>query len=304
MRRLFQVLGGLLLVAVIAGAVFYFDPLWVNDQQIRWHLWRSNVRSEYVQAGSYRLHYFEALPSDGSAGTPLVLVHGLGARGEDWSSLIPSLAAAGFHVYAPDLLGYGRSDKPDVQYSVALEEGVVVSFLDKMGLTRFDLIGWSMGGWIAAMLTLDHPAVVDRLVLYDSAGITFQPSFARTAFVPTDQASLDRLIALLTPTPRTLPSFVVRATLRRSKERGEIVQQSLDSMESGADILDHRLQGLKQPTLLVWGAEDRLIPPSVGEEMHRLIPGSRFETIPGCGHLAPAECPLPVLAETLPFLGH
>jgi pimeloyl-ACP methyl ester carboxylesterase len=292
----------LFLTLLCAAGVFYWNPLWVNDQQIRYHLWRSNVRSEYVDTGGYRLHYFEAAPPDGSPGIPLVLVHGLGARGEDWSAMIPKLAASGFHVYVPDLLGYGRSAKPDVAYSVSLEEGVLAGFMHAVGLAHADLDGWSMGGWIAAKLSLDQPAMVDRLVLDDSVGITFQPAFARDAFVPTDLAGLTRLMALLSPHPATFPPFVVRATLRRIAREGKIVQQSMDSMLAGADLLDARLSQIAKPTLILWGAEDKLIPIEVGETMHRDIPGSVFAVVPGCGHLAPAECPKPVLAATIPFL--
>ncbi len=98
-----------LLFALVAGGTFYWNPLWVNDQQVRTRLWRAGVRSEYVNVRGDRIHYFEAAPPDGTPSKPLLLLHGLGSRGEDWAPLIPGLAAAGFHVYAPDLLGYGRS---------------------------------------------------------------------------------------------------------------------------------------------------------------------------------------------------
>ncbi len=297
-----RIVGLVVLLALIVGAVFYWNPFWVNDQLIRYHLWRSNVRSEYIDAGPYRLHYFEATPSDGSPCTPLLLLHGLGSRGEDWSPMIPSLAAAGFHVYAPDLLGYGRSAKPAVPYSIALEEKTVLDFMHATHLTRVDLAGWSMGGWVAAKIALDQPAMVDRLVLYDAAGIIFIPSFARDAFVPTDAAGLDHLLALLTPNPPHLPAFAVRATLRRIKREGPIIQQSMDSMESGTDLLDTRLSAIQQPTLIMWGMSDTLIPPSVGLTMHKEIPNSVFEGVLGCGHLAPGECPVPVLAGTIEFL--
>ena len=115
MKLALRALAVLLLVAVGAGLVFFRYPLWVTDQQIRYRLWREGVKSEYVEAGGYKLHYFEAGPTGGAGrGVPLVLVHGLGARGEDWAAMIPALAARGFHVYAPDLLGYGRSPRPDV----------------------------------------------------------------------------------------------------------------------------------------------------------------------------------------------
>ncbi len=302
MKWLLKTAGVVVLFAMIASAVFYCNPLWVNDQRIRYHLWRSNVHSEYVDAGGHRLHYFEAVPSDGTAGIPLVLVHGLGSRAEDWSPMLPSLTAAGFHVYAPDLLGYGRSARPDVVYSVAVEEGVVVDFMHAVGVERADMDGWSMGGWIVAKLALDHPKMVDRLVLDDSAGIKYEVSIARDSFVPTDPAGLARLMAVLSPHPVTLPPFVVRASLRRIATKGKVIQSSMDSMESGSDLLDARLGNIRQPTLIMWGAEDKLIPIAVGEAMHRGIPNSVFEVVTGCGHLAPSECPKPVLAGTIQFL--
>jgi pimeloyl-ACP methyl ester carboxylesterase len=301
----------LLLFALVAGGTFYWNPLWVNDRQIRTHLWRAGVRSEYVSVQGNRIHYFDAGPPDGTPGKPLLLLHGLGSRGEDWAPLIPSLAAAGFHVYAPDLLGYGRSDKPSFVCSIEVEEDVVLNFIQATGMARadsagrpapIDLAGWSMGGWIAAKLALDDPATIDRLVLYDSAGLTIQPNFPRDAFVPTDAAGLARLMALLMPHPRTLPGFVARATLRRLKSNGRIVQQSMDSMDTGAGLLDTRLSEIRQPTLVMWGMADILIPPAVGETMHREIPHSVFEGIVGCGHLAPSQCPRPVLEGTVQFL--
>jgi pimeloyl-ACP methyl ester carboxylesterase len=302
MKAFLRIAAAALLLIIIAIAVFYWNPLWVNDQHIRYRLWRADVRSEYIQAGGHRLHYFEARPPNGSPGIPLVLVHGIGSRGEDWAPMIPSLAASGFHVYVPDLLGYGRSEKPNAVYSIPLETTVVIDFMHAVGLQHADLDGWSMGGWVAAKLALDHPAMVDRLVLDDSAGITYKPSFSRDAFVPTDAAGLGRLFGLLTPKPPTLPDFVVRATLRKIARNGKVVQQSMDSMESGADLLDTRLGSITQPTLIIWGTEDKLIPMSVGETMHHAIPNSVFEGIIGCGHLAPGECPRPVVYGTTEFL--
>ena len=293
---------GVILLALIAAGTFYWNPLWVNDQIIRYHLWRAEVQSEYVDAGGYRLHYFEATPPDGAPGTPLVLIHGLGSRGEDWSPMIPSLAAAGFHVYVPDLLGFGRSARPNVPYSLPLEENVAVSFMDAIHLQRADIGGWSMGGWIAAAIALDHPSRVDRLVLYDSLTLAFDPTIAQDGFVPTDAPGLNRLIAILTPEPRVLPGFVIRATLRRLHRNGWIIQRTMDSIFTRKDILDNRIAAIRQPTLIVWGSEDRLIPLAVGEATHRDIANSVFVSVQGCGHLAPGECPKPVLAATIDFL--
>ena len=159
MRRGIRVAALLLLICVAAGMAVYCFPLQMAEQMVRFHLWRDGARSKYVKAGGYRMHYFEA---GEAGGTPLLLVHGLGARGEDWAPMIPALAAKGFHVYAPDLLGYGRSAHPDVSYSISMEEASVVQFMQAVHLARADVGGWSMGGWVWLKLALEHPEMVDR----------------------------------------------------------------------------------------------------------------------------------------------
>ena len=105
---------GLVVLLVLAlGCAFFWNPLWFNDAEIRYHLWHSNVRSEYLDAGGYRLHYFEVVPPDGMSGIPLVLIHGLGSRSEDWAPMMPSLAAAvGVVVVAGVLVVSRRGDSP------------------------------------------------------------------------------------------------------------------------------------------------------------------------------------------------
>jgi pimeloyl-ACP methyl ester carboxylesterase len=303
-------LRGLLAVVVVlglaGGLTFYFEPLWVNDQIIRLHLRGQNVASQYIEVDGYKVHYFEAVPPARlrvlGDGTPILLIHGLGSRGEDWSGMIPGLADAGFHVYAPDLLGYGRSSKPDVDYSISTEEKMIVDFMRAVHLDRADVGGWSMGGWIALKLTVDHPELVRRLAVYDAAGIYFPPTFNASLFTPTDSVGVARLTAMLTPHPKPLPAFASRAAVRRLQANAWVIERSVTSMEAGHDLLDFRLQSIHQPTLVVWGGEDKLIPPSVGETMHRDIPDSSLLIVDGCGHLAPGECTKPVLAGTLDFL--
>jgi pimeloyl-ACP methyl ester carboxylesterase len=298
MKFALRVVAVLVLVVVAAGLVFYRYPLWVADQQIRFHLWREGVKSEYVEAGGYRLHYFEA----GPGGTPLVLVHGLGARGEDWAAMIPALAAQGFHVYAPDLLGYGRSPKPDVDYSISLEEQTVAQFMRAVHVPRADIGGWSMGGWIVMKLALDHPEMVDRLVIYDSAGVYFPATWDAELFTPADVIGVKKLIAMLTPMPGPLPGFAAEAALRKLERNAWVIRRSMTAMTNGRDLLDFRLQGITQPMLIVWGSQDELIPLSAGERIHKSVPQSVLNIVEGCGHLAPAECPVPVVEGTVEFL--
>jgi pimeloyl-ACP methyl ester carboxylesterase len=302
MKLALRMLAGFLILAMVVWPVLYLKPLWVADQQVRLKLWREGVESKYVEAGGYKMHYLEALPAKGTPGTPLLLVHGLGARSEDWGPMIPALAAQGFHVYAPDLPGYGRSDRPDVSYSIAMEEAAVTEFMKAVGLTRADVGGWSMGGWIAMKLALDHPELVDRLVVYDSAGVYFPPTFGADIFVPTDAAGVKRLVTILSPHPQQMPDFVTKAVLRKFAENGWVINRSMAEMTNGRDLLDFRLHGMQRPTLIVWGSKDDLIPLSVGKKIHELIPGSVLNVIEGCGHLAPLECSKPVVEGTADFL--
>ena len=300
MKTLVRSLAILFLLLAVGAVAFYLHPIWFNDQHIRVGLWRHGVQSKYVEASGYRVHYFEASPAQGQ-GTPLVLVHGLGSRGEDWAALIPQFAANGFHVYVPDLLGYGRTSRPDVDYSISLQEKLVADFMKSVGLPRADIAGWSMGGWVAAKLALDHPELVDRLVLYDSAGLYFG-SFDTEIFLPTDIASLDRLNAILQPVPPKIPAFASRDAVRMLQANAWVVRRSVNSMTSGRDLLDFRLHNLHKPTLIVWGGKDTLIPPTVGESMHHLIEGSSFVVAEDCGHLAPVQCASVVFPSTLNFL--
>jgi len=302
MKLALRMLAVVVILLVAAGLVFYFSPLWVADQQVRLQLWRAGVQSKYVDVGGYRIHYFEALPAKGTAGTPLLLVHGLGARGEDWSAMIPAMAAKGFHVYAPDLLGYGRSPRPDVSYSIAMQETVVVQFMHAVHLAHADVGGWSMGGWVSMKLALDHPEMVHRLVVYDSAGIYFPATFGPELFVPMDAAGVQKLMGTLSPNPHAIPEFVKKAVLRKFEQNGWVINRSMSAMLSGRDLLDFRLHAMQPPTLIVWGAQDELIPLLAGKKIHELIPHSVLNVVEGCGHLAPLECSKPVVQGTVDFL--
>jgi pimeloyl-ACP methyl ester carboxylesterase len=300
MKSALRVVAVLVLLVVAAGLVFYRYPIWVADQITRFHLWRAGLKSDYLEAGGYRLHYFEALP-EGGGGTPLVLVHGLGARGEDWAPMIPRLAAQGFHVYVPDLLGYGRSPKPDVDYSISLEEKVVTDFMQAVHVPRADIGGWSMGGWIVMKLAIDHPEMVNRLAIYDSAGIYFPATFPPDLFTPSDAAGVRKLMAILSPNPPKLPGFAAEAALRKLQRNGWVINRSMTAMTNGKDLLDFRLYQISQPMLIVWGSKDELIPLSVGEAIHEKVPQSVLNIVEGCGHLAPNECSVPVTESTVEF---
>jgi pimeloyl-ACP methyl ester carboxylesterase len=174
--------------------------------------------------------------------------------------------------------------------------------MQAMHLTLADVGGWSMGGWIAMKLTLDHPELVDRLVVYDSAGVYFPASFGSELFVPTDAPGVTRLLKILSPHPRTMPDFVTSDVLRKMARNGWVISRSMAAMLGGRDLLDFRLHDIHKPTLVVWGAEDELIPIESARKIHDGISDSVLNVVEGCGHLAPLECWQPVAEATDAFL--
>jgi pimeloyl-ACP methyl ester carboxylesterase len=262
-------------------------------------LFYRGFHNEAVVIDGHRIHYYEG----GHGSRNVLLVHGLGGRAEDWANLMPQLKQAGFHVYAIDLLGYGRSDRPqDATFSVPEEARYVESFLDREQLGSVDLAGWSMGGWIAMKVASDTPERVRRLVLCDAAGLRFTPPFGPEVMTPSDEEGMPRLYRLLMPGPRPLPDFLARALLRRTRETEWVRRRSIQSMLNGTDLMDGKLGALRMPTLIIWGAQDHLIPPSVGLALHRALPQSVFEVYEGCGHLAPGQCADRIAPRLLAFL--
>ena len=303
MRTLLRLLLVVIVLGLLGGLAFYERPLWVQRQTIHLKLFLAHVHSNYVMTPEGRVHYYEAEPAISGGGTPLVLVHGLGDSSESWAPMLKRLKKAGFHVYAPDLLGYGRSPKPsDSDYSVATQSKFVVDFIQSLGLQKTDIGGWSMGGWVVLKVALDHPEMIDRVVLYDSAGLSYQPKDIATLFHPTDGAALQRLADLLEPHGGTVPRFVRRDALRAFAVNQWVIDRGMQSMLSGQDVVDTRVGTLTQPLLIVWGSDDELLPLSVGRKFHDLDPRSELDIVEGCGHLAPKTCPAKVASATADFL--
>jgi pimeloyl-ACP methyl ester carboxylesterase len=284
-KRLLAMLG---ILAVVAGLGFWLRPVSYFNEFMFMHAFLTGVESRSVLVGGHRVHYNVVGPAGGQA---VVLVHGLGGRCEDWRNLAPWFSKAGYRVYMPDLVGYGRSQKPaDFSYSVTDEAAVVAGFMDALGLKQVDLGGWSMGGWIVQIVASTHPERVKRLILFDSAGLYEKPAWDTRLFTPATSAELEQLDALLMPRPPVVPGFIARDILRNSKRNAWVVQRALATMLAGRDTTDNLLPQLKMPVLIEWGAEDLITPVGQGEKMHRLVPQSELDVVAGCGHLAPVQC--------------
>jgi pimeloyl-ACP methyl ester carboxylesterase len=287
-RRALWIAGALWAVALTAGIGFLLRPMSYFNGMSYAREALTGVENREVTVEGHRMHYL----AEGPAGGPVVvLVHGLGGRAEDWTNLAPYFAKGGFRVYMPDLFGYGRSEKPaDFSYSVHDEAGAVVDFMNALGMNQVNLGGWSMGGWIVQLVAASHPERVERLMLFDSAGIYERPDWNTDLFMPKTPGDLDQLEALLMPHPPGIPGFVARDILRLSAEHRWVIRRAIDSMLTGKDATDDLLPQLKMPVLILWGKEDHITPLVEGKKMQQLIPQSELLAYVGCGHLAPEQC--------------
>ncbi len=291
----------ILLAATLAGiGLLLARPLALYDLNTRAHLWAAGINDTYTTVDGHEIHYFVGGPGTGET---VLLIHGVGSRAQDWSNLMPQFARAGYQVYAIDLLGYGKSERPaDASYSIAQETKVVEDFIAQKHMQRVNLVGWSMGGWIAARIAVERPQVVDRLVLCDSAGVRMGMGFGPDTFLPDTPKKLDTFYGLIMPNPVHFPEVIARDLIRRIQHNSWIVGRSVQSMMSGKDLTESELKGIKVPTLIVWGKQDHLIPVSSGEALHQQIHQSVLEIFDGCGHMAPGQCADTVGPETIQFL--
>src|SRR3990172_7770477 len=251
---------------------------------------------EIIRVGGKEIQLFT-----GGKGPRLPYLHGAGTF---WWMPVHDRLAGRRRVYLPVHPGFGRSQGLD---EIETMEDLVfhtTDVMDALGLERADVLGLSLGGWLAAELALRHPHRVNRLVLVDAAG-TRVPGIERPD-----------LFLAAAPKARELlfadPSSELAMTLLPDAPPPDRVEIALRGREAAARLLWNphqqfrklttRLGRIKAPTLVVWGEKDRLVPLPFGEAYHRGIPGSKFVTIEGCGHLPPLEQPERFAEIVLAFL--
>jgi triacylglycerol lipase len=247
------------------------------------------------------IHYF-----DMGSGPVVVLLHGLGARKEDWLPVFEPMAQK-YRLLVPDQIGFGRSDKPLLDYSVQTYVDFLNEFLRQLKVEKASLVGESLGGWIAALYVAEigggaHLIPVEKLVLVDAAGLKqdqpipdLNPSslaamrgVLEAVFYDTSWVNEDALRKIFTDKLAVKDSYTVRSFLgnpTREKER-----------------LDDRMASIKAPTLVVWGKQDKSLPITSGERYAAGIAGAKMVSFEKCGHVPPVEKTEEFLAAVMPFL--
>jgi 4,5:9,10-diseco-3-hydroxy-5,9,17-trioxoandrosta-1(10),2-diene-4-oate hydrolase len=217
------------------------------------------VESRWVQAEGINTHYLV-----GGEGAPVILLHGASNDAREWGLILDPLSQH-LCAYAPDLVGFGQSDKPDADYSFPFFIDFLHSFMTGLNLRRASLIGHSAGGGIALGFALQFPEMMDKLILVDSTGLGKLSVIGKLLLPIFALANIFRL------------GWTVAATSRRW------MRQPLDLVE--------RLPEVKVPTLLIWGAKDITLPVPQVYAAHKLMRNARLYIFPKCGHAPHKEKP-------------
>lgn len=263
--------------------------------------------AKQVEIYGQKIAYVEA---GASANPTVILLHGLGGDATNWTTTVPALAAK-YHVLVPDQIGFGKSDKPVMNYRVATLVEFLAAFCKKLGVQKASLVGNSLGGWTAAAFTLAHPDKVEKLVLVDAAGYSSKrwngPQLNRElllALNPSTVADMKELFSRIFYNPMMRSDLVVEQAFAGKLKRGDgqTINAFIDSFVAGLDELDGKVQAIKAPTLVVWGREDGLTPLAMGEAFAADIPGAQKVVLEKCGHVPQVEKPAEFNAALLKFL--
>jgi len=245
------------------------------------------TRREVEIPGRLRYVYLQ-----GGHGDPLLLLHGFGANKDNFTQLAGYLTPH-YRVIAPDHIGFGESShSEDVDYSPAAQAERVRAFMRALGIERFHLGGHSMGGQISLIYTSLFPSDVESLWLIDPGGVLSAPKSERqkivAAGVPNplmarNAEEFARVITFVMSKPPHIPPFMLRAMAEERARNFDLEQRIYDG--DVAYPVEPHVAGLENPTLIIWGAEDRSHNPAGAEILHGLLPNSQVILLPGVGHM-------------------
>jgi len=264
-----------------------------------------NPEDRYVEVGEVNTRYWVL-----GQGSPLLLIHGLGASCEYWRYNVRALSR-GYRVYAFDLPGFGRSDKRIDDYSLHFAGEFVAAFLDRQGVERASLVGNSLGGAVSLQFAVQYPHRLEKLVLVSSGGLGRElPLSFRLLTTPI----LGELMAWAWGTRPgmrfTLRSIVCEPQVIADEFVDEMAELArlpgakemlLSVARMGIDLrgqnmkplepLLGRVPEIEAPTLIIWGAQDPIIPVAHAHIAHQMIKNSQLHILDRCGHVPQIEKP-------------
>jgi len=264
----------------------------------------ADVTQHDITVYGQKIHYAEA-----GDGPPLILLHGLWGGLNEWEPIIDSLSRSN-RVIVMDFIGFHGSAKPDVQYHNALLAQFLAGFIEAMELNDVALMGHAMGANTATYTAVHHPDRLRALVLVDGAG--YRSPDRDLSKPPSEGMIRFRRVATGSSLAAT------RGLLERRVEDNSIVTDAWveeafglwvdsaraigDMMTDGGDVTEEEMRQIDMPTLVVWGADDKVFSPDNAQRLGTDIQRSEVHIIDGSGHLPQIEQTDAFLEVVVPFL--
>lgn len=259
-----------------------------------------------VEVYGFNIHYAET-----GSGPVVILLHGLWGGNNEWQPILEPLAES-HHVIAMDFLGFHGSDKPEAQYHNALLSQFLSGFIAALHLEQVTLMGHAMGANAATYTAFHHPAEIARLVLVDGAGYR-NPD--RDLSQPLSAGMLNFRRVATGSTVDATEQFLKRRVNNPSLVTREWAEQAFhlwldsaraigDMLREGGDLTEEEMQKITLPTLIIWGADDKVFSPDNASRLQTDIEGSTVTIIENSGHLPQIEQTESFLDALLPFLNN
>lgn len=261
------------------------------------------VNEHYINLDGHRIRYLEY--GDPKAPT-VVMLHGLGGSAERWARVSPIFATR-FHVLVPDMIGFGLSDKPHLDYTLDLFVSFLEGFVRTFCPSRTFLIGSSLGGQIAAKYAASHPASVSKLVLVSPAGTmktstSAFDSYVMAALYPGEQI-VSHAFEVMEASGERAPDDLVRGFIRRMRlPNAKMAFMSAVLGLRNSRLHDSLLHSISTPTLLVWGENDPVVPINNSGYFISAIRNCAFFRMDNCGHTPYVQNPDKFAGRVMEFL--
>ncbi|EAW9908284.1 alpha/beta hydrolase [Salmonella enterica] len=253
-------------------------------------------------------------------GSPVALIHGIPTSRHLWRNVTPFLTESGYEVIAIDLLGYGDSGKPtDADLGIKAQSEIVFEMLSALGWECGTIVGHDIGGGIAQLLAINHPGMVDHLVLIDSI---LYDSFPEPGISRLKDPIWDGILGA--------PDFDLRTGFAKAFHRGmfhteRITPEFIDAYERPFHGIEgrhaylraaralrteelsscmERIEKLALPTLIIWGRKDTYQPLQLGERLARKMVNAQITIIEEAGHFLPEDAPEALAACITEFSTH
>ncbi len=247
-----------------------------------------------IQIHGNKIRYLDYSNFNSTEEETLVLLHGIGASAERWSKVIPFFHEH-FRTIVPDIIGFGHSDKPTVEYNIPYFVRFLKDFLNRVGVKSACIAGSSFGGLVAAEFAVNDSNMINKLILVSPAG-TMKTStktleeYILASLYPTHdnvwRAFNNMAFDPRTVTEETILEFIDRMKLPNAKYA---FMSTMLAIRNTTDLAS-RLSKVKSPTIIIWGQNDEMIPVKYSED-YRNIPNSNVKVIPRCGHTPFTEKP-------------